>query len=871
MALVLGFGAVPAGASPATASPESPTAGSAVPSAVTLGGADGVDSGASTGGVPPVGLSEEGLAEAVRHDLGMSLAEFNAAGALGRRAADAAGSLRALPGFVGISLKTGKILVEGDGPALQRAVDELNQSGPADFVLASPPAPAAATPGPATAAAATGGVQGTVRTGPELALSTEELFQAYLRDVGPEGLQAVVTSGGKFVIRTGGINSPQAGAGAEPAATVADSSAPAVTVAGSGAAGRLSPAEFVSRYANVSLDDGARLAPEADVPGGVGYAAGNWICSTGFSAFDPAGKPTVLTAGHCAADGASTTATLLFQGVPAGLLGTFQFSQFGGADNSRVLRPDDAEDPGNVGTDIAVIGDLRPDLDPLPAASTWGDPSEPGPDRKIIGTAAPVVGMAVCRSGRTSAWSCGHIDEVGIFVVQGPNYATDPEDLRAFNGFLSFDVQSSGGDSGGPWLSGNYAVGTHSAGDTPENGTVVQNFAVAATLQDSLKLLPGYQLELFLNKPELVAPPNPTFPAGSQITGRVPAAPASSVAADSKVRITVAGQQPLEVPVDAAGNWSFTAPLPAGPLLFTAESVNGFSRSGGASLSAVVAPAPLAAATITTPATVPVTELESLAGTGMPGATVTLSGDVAGTGTVGLDGQWSVPLTGPAVFGKVTATAVLSSPGIADSPAATGVFTVIPPVPAVSSIAEGQHLQQGTLPAVISGTGINGAEVTVSIDGVPLSGTPVGGGLGSRSVAPTVVPLVLVAGGAWSVPFPADLAPGAHTLSVTQAVDGVTSAPAATTFSIDAPPPAAVVPAAAPAVAAALPAANGGLTPAGDSAAAVITADGDGSLANTGAGPLLPAAGVAAGAIAVGGLLMALVTRRKRRASKQES
>ena len=81
-----------------------------------------------------------------------------------------------------------------------------------------------------------------------------------------------------------------------------------------------------------------------------------------------------------------------------------------------------------------------------------------------------------------------------------------------------------------------------------------------------------------------MAPENLTFMAGQPITGRVPAAPASAVAANSKVRITVANQAPVEVPVDAAGNWTFPAPATTGPLTFTAETVNGFSSSGAVAL-----------------------------------------------------------------------------------------------------------------------------------------------------------------------------------------------------------------------------------------------------------------------------------------------
>jgi LPXTG-motif cell wall-anchored protein len=312
----------------------------------------------------------------------------------------------------------------------------------------------------------------------------------------------------------------------------------------------------------------------------VGYIADTWeVCSTGFSAFDPAGLPSVLTAGHCSDDGAAHQASLEFPAwTPAGPLGVFGFSQFGGPGNSSIVG--DEDNPGNVGTDVSVIGSITPGLEPQPAASTWNDPGEAGPDVKIIGTAAPVVGQPVCRSGRTSAWSCGTIDEVGIYVVQGRS--GNPADLRAFSGFLSFAVQSSGGDSGGPWLSGNYAVGIHAAG---EGAGAPVNFAVAATLQDAMAVLPGYQLELFLNKPAVTSPASGgTFEPGQTVTGNVAAAPASAVAAGSAVRITVSGQAPFDVPVDNAGNWQFTpqavSGAAAGALSFTAETVNGFSRSG---------------------------------------------------------------------------------------------------------------------------------------------------------------------------------------------------------------------------------------------------------------------------------------------------
>lgn len=535
--------------------------------------ATGQPAGATTDGpdASGSGLSERALAEAVQRDLGLTPEEFAAAGELGAKAADAASQLRSVAGYTGIRLEAGQIVVSGSGAELLEKVAALAVTMPELALEASPPAPAPAPSAGVEQSGAGVSPQSRSTEGAELAVSADQLFQAYLREVGPQGLQSVVASDGKFVIRTGGINTPESTSDARASAPAAGS-------------GKVSPAEFVARYANVELDGGASLAPEADVPGGVGYIADTgWICSTGFSAFDPAGLPAVLSAGHCASDGAAETATLEFQFNQVGLLGRFGFSQYGGPGNSRIIEnPLDPDNPGNVGTDISVIESLRPDIDPLPAASTWGNQSEPGPDVKIIGSADPVAGMPVCRSGRSSFWSCGTIDAVGIFVVPGPGYAADPTDLRAFRGFLSYAVQSSGGDSGGPYVSGNYAVGTHAAGDTPdENGNVIQNMAIAATLRDSLAVLPGYELELFLNKPTVTTPaPGATYGPGQRVTGTVPAAPASAVAAGSRVRITLDGEDPFEVPVDIEGNWSFPAPDGDEVLRFTAETVNGFSVSG---------------------------------------------------------------------------------------------------------------------------------------------------------------------------------------------------------------------------------------------------------------------------------------------------
>lgn len=581
------LGAAPgwAFADPTESSPTQPSATSS-PGPTSTAPADSAASPSGNNGIPQADLDA-----AILRDLGLTPEQFTAAGELGSRAAAAAEQLRTIPGYTGIRFHDTKIIVTGSGPELESAVGKLAASVPGisleEPALPTSPAtePAGTQPSPPPSSApqqTPPAKPAAPAPGSQVAASTEQLFHAYVREVGTAGLQAVVTSGGRFVIRTGGVASAQSTQEGTPGTASSRPGTPSTDPA----PGRISPAEFVSKYTNVVLDGAVPLKPEKDVPGGVGYRSDTgFTCSAGFSAFDPAGLPAVLTAGHCAEDGTAKTADLLLAGAPAGRLGSFAFNQFGGPGNSPVLDPNTPTgpdytaiiDPGNVGTDIAVLGTIQQGLDPLPATSTYGDASQPGPDVKIIGTESPVPGMPVCRSGWRTGWSCGHISAVGIFLVGGPNYPTDPNDIRAFNGFLSYDVQSAGGDSGGPWISGNFAVGTHSAGDSDG----VLNIAVAATLEDSLKVLPGYELELFLNKPAVTAPgPGGTYQPGQTISGQVPAAPASAVAAGSSVRITVQGKDPFDVPVDAAGNWSFTAPQDTDTLRFTAETVNGFSRSG---------------------------------------------------------------------------------------------------------------------------------------------------------------------------------------------------------------------------------------------------------------------------------------------------
>ncbi|MBT2549472.1 S1 family peptidase [Arthrobacter sp. ISL-65] len=595
---------------PAYAALETTTTGETTTTAESTTAQDGPDAPAvvPSPAVRAVGsataeLSGVGLADAVLRDLGMTMAEFNAAGEQGKRAAAALPELRKAAGFESIRLDGGRILVEGAGTDLANAVRALNEANAAsrqEFVLAPSEAPAAEVPSPQSSPLPASPDSSPTQPAAEpdtaaadlRATSIDQLYRTYLREVGPAGLQAVAEADGKFIIRTGGVNQPES----EPqSGRVAETDGPAAPSAGSPGGSRLSPSEFVEQYANVVLESGEPLVREEDFFGGQGYRIDGWVaCSAGFSAFDAEGRPLVLTAGHCADDGAARLAEVtLPAGDPAGgsvaesavtgKLGTFGFSQFGGPGNSRVTDP---KNPGTPGNDIAVIESIRPGLDARPAAATWANAAHLATGSvPIVGTASPFQGQPVCRSGRTVGWSCGTVDEVGIYIVAGGS--GDPADLRSFRGLFSRSVESSGGDSGGPWISGNYAVGTHSAGNSRFSA---ENFAVAATLEESMAVLPGVQLRLFLNSPVLagVLPPGP-IKSGQRVAGRLATAPATDVPAGTQVRVTFPGSDPFDVGVDAQGNWAFSAPVAAGE--FTAQAMNGFSRSLPSTFRAAAAPA----------------------------------------------------------------------------------------------------------------------------------------------------------------------------------------------------------------------------------------------------------------------------------------
>src|SRR4029077_18466901 len=180
-----------------------------------------------------------------------------------------------------------------------------------------------------------------------------------------------------------------------------------------------------------------------------------------------------------------------------------------------------------------------------------------------------------------------------------------------------------------------------------------------------------------------------------------------------------------------------------------------------------------AAPTITSPAsgsTDTTTAEPAIAGTGVSGDPVTVSIDGTQGGTaLGSNSAGSYTPTSPLSNASHTVTATQAASGGPSSTAATDTFTVnvqtTPAAPTIARPASGSTDTTTTEP-VISGGGVSGDTVTISIDGTQVGTAP-------------------VSNSAWSFTPTPPLSNASHTISATQAAAGGPSSTAATdTFTV---------------------------------------------------------------------------------------
>lgn len=669
--------------------------------------------------------------------------------------------------------------------------------------------------------------------------SVDSLVEDYLAEYGAGNLESIMTDGaGHFTIRTG-----------EPATA---SPATGTPLSRSAAPTKPSIEDFAAQYGNVTIEttSGPATALADEVVNGQGYAShvtGDKyaLCSIGWNGFNKGGDPAVITAGHCTDDGSLsktelTDATQDDAANPASPgfrlgkeLGTFGFSQFGGANNA----------PAILGTDVAVIDDINPELNQLPKMTDWTTPTSPKDSGPVVtGVSEAVPGTQICKSGRTTGFTCGSVLELGIFSVGGKSYPTTPgvceanadaagcDDLRLVRGFAS-DLVSAEGDSGGAIFTGTTtsksgtAVGMVSAGGKTTAGDSV---VYGVSLTDALNHTDGYTVKIFLNAPKLTTT-DPIF-RSTDVTGTVANAPAGTT-----VTVTIDGK-PTTTTVEADGTWTVKAPNKIGTFDVTAQAANGYSTSETSTGSIKIIKQTLAVPAITAPAqdskvAAPVT---TITGTGKPGAAIELTGDVTGNPVVDADGTWSFTVSPALKVGNYAVTAKQTLDNWNDSKTVTNKFNVLPAAPAVTSPTDGQEFAYDQGPSVLSGTNIADATVSVDINGVQLKAT--------------------VSGTTWSVALGEKLKTGEYSVSVVQSVDGVESLTGTSAFKVsEAPAPA---PTTEPAPVVPAPTTDPAPT------TAPTTAPNENDLANTGVSNPVMLLGASGGVLLIGGIAFLLFRRR---------
>ncbi len=197
-------------------------------------------------------------------------------------------------------------------------------------------------------------------------------------------------------------------------------------------------AAFVEAAGVAGEDVGIRLAAERprplqDITGGDAYYIDDAArCSVGFSVTKGA-QGGFVTVYHCGRAGATTT------GYDRTAQGTFQASEFPGRDMAWVA--------------------TQSQWTPTPDAK-----AADGQEVQVTGSAQALVGASVCRSGSTTGWHCGVIQQHDA-SVRYPEGTVD--------GLTRTTVCAEPGDSGGPYVAGAQAQGVTSggSGDCTSGGT----------------------------------------------------------------------------------------------------------------------------------------------------------------------------------------------------------------------------------------------------------------------------------------------------------------------------------------------------------------------------------------------------------------
>ena len=305
------------------------------------------------------------------------------------------------------------------------------------------------------------------------------------------------------------------------------------------------------------------------------------VCSTGFNGYARStGAKEFITAGHCAdyqhtgepapVDGivyAATDETPVYLDTDVPLahpaLGSLDQSsfQFIGGQDSGIVKVTDTQ------------------ASPAPAVNTWGSSdtsagtnSTPslgvensnGGKVPVLGAAAAVNGEPVCHSGERTGWQCGTVENP--FVPADVQGATQTQTVDGFQSSVCLLP----GDSGGSFVSGEYAVGVASAGTfTPQSATgpgastcssaggfsIAYPMVAAASGEKSAALsAPDFELAVSVPTPVVTTAIGSGATGNGTISGDLPA----PFATGTPVSLTLDGHAKASTTADSSGHWSFS-------------------------------------------------------------------------------------------------------------------------------------------------------------------------------------------------------------------------------------------------------------------------------------------------------------------------
>ncbi|MCS5713991.1 cell wall-binding repeat-containing protein [Herbiconiux sp. CPCC 205716] len=359
--------------------------------------------------------------------------------------------------------------------------------------------------------------------------------------------------------------------------TVADETA-AAAVAETGAVAELGSAPVRSAQ---PVESGTALR---DLVGGQGYywVDGTWVyyCSVGVNGLSESSSAEFLSAGHCGQSGHYVN--FLEQNRP-------DQDEPGWGDP--LGNPIAAETRFGEGYDVSAFETYTSNFTPRAAVGTWklnrGSVTS-GTPVTVRDYSRAVVGQGICKSGRTSGWTCGTVTAVDEYWEESSTGAI----VNAFTSTMC----ALPGDSGGAVMSGSNALGVLSLGQfeqsCSESGKLTGSFPIDSPYENAFDIAPGWQPLVELAKPAspVLGGGAPLY-AGSPVTGTV-----AGGGPHHSVLLTIDGGDAEALPVSKTGVFSApsTVGLTPGTHTFSMRTsyLDGRQQTGAVSGSFLVAERP---------------------------------------------------------------------------------------------------------------------------------------------------------------------------------------------------------------------------------------------------------------------------------------